>query len=62
MTEQEKIAEAVKEGYPDVDEQCPKCKTIFKNYHHFIRCNEPNCPMGDGKGTILDQIAKELEK
>jgi len=30
LTEQEKIAKAVAEGYPDVDETCPTCEKVFK--------------------------------
>ena len=57
MTEQEKIAQAVAEGYPDKDETCPACGTVFKNYHHFIRCDRRPCPMSDGKGTIFERMA-----
>jgi len=58
MTEAEKIAQAVAEGYPDVDQVCPdpECKTVFKNYHHYIRCDRTPCPMSDGKGTLLDRL------
>jgi hypothetical protein len=56
LTEAEKIAQAVAEGYPDVDQTCSECQTIFKNYHHFIRCDRRPCPMSDGKGTILEQL------
>lgn len=56
-TEAAKIAQAVAEGYPDVDEVCSECKTVFKNYHHFIRCDRRPCPMADGKGTLFEQWA-----
>ena len=56
LTETEKIAQAVAEGYPDIDQVCPECQTVFKNYHHFIRCDRRPCPMSDGKGTILEQL------
>jgi hypothetical protein len=63
LTEQEKIAQAVEEGYPDVDETCPKCGTVFKNYHHFILCPRgKECPMSNGKGTILEQMLKADEE
>ena len=56
MTDAEKITQAVTEGYPDVDEVCPECKVVFKNYHHFIRCDRRPCPMSDGKGTLLERL------
>lgn len=61
LTEAEKIAEAVAEGYPDVDETCPNanCGIVFKNYHHFVRCDRKPCPMSDGKGTLLERLAAE---
>lgn len=58
MTEQEKIAQAVVEGYPDVDQTCSACQRIFKNYHHFIRCDNRPCPMSDGKGTLMEQLVE----
>lgn len=59
MTEAEKIAQAVSEGYLDVDQTCPdpQCGIVFKNYHHFIRCDRRPCPMSDGKGTLFEQWA-----
>jgi hypothetical protein len=48
----------VAEGYPDKDEICHKCKRVFKNYHHFLRCDNTECPMKDGKGTLFEQWAK----
>jgi hypothetical protein len=36
-------AEAEAQGY--VDETCPKCGTVLKAYHHFIRCDANPCPM-----------------
>jgi hypothetical protein len=57
MTEQEKIAQAVTEGYPDKDETCPECKLVFKNYHHFIRCDRRPCPMSCGK-TLFEMWAE----
>jgi hypothetical protein len=60
LTEQEKIAQAVKDGYPDIDETCPKCKRVFKNYHHFVICYERPCPMSTGK-SLLDHWAESLE-
>jgi uncharacterized Zn finger protein len=56
LTEDEKIARAVSEGYPDVDVKCSECGTVFKNYHHFIRCESKTCPMSDDKGTLLDRL------
>lgn len=61
LTEAEKIAQAVADGYPDKDQTCTECKKVFKNYHHFIRCASPTCPMLDGKGTLLDQMAAMLD-
>ena len=60
LTEADKIAQAVAEGYPDKDETCPECKTVFKNYHHFIRCNRATCPMSTGK--TLFQYWEEMDK
>lgn len=56
--EQRLIAEAVAEGYPDVDQSCPdpECLRVFKNYHHYVRCDSETCPMKDGKGSLLEQI------
>lgn len=60
LTEREKIAQAVAEGCPDVDQVCPACDTVFKNYHHFIRCDRQPCPMSTGKTLFehWDEIAK----
>lgn len=58
MTEEEKIAQAVSDGYPDVDEVCPGCSAVFKNYHHLIRCERQPCPMSDGK-NLLHQLFRE---
>lgn len=59
FTEEQKIAQAIAEGYPDVDENCPKCGTVFKNYHHFVRCDRRPCPMSDGKGTLLERLVRD---
>lgn len=58
-TEQEKIEQAVAEGYPDVDEVCPNpsCGLVFKNYHHFIRCDRRPCPLSTGK-TLFEHWAE----
>jgi hypothetical protein len=34
LTEEERIAQAVSEGYPDIDQVCPAdgCGVVFKNY------------------------------
>lgn len=55
-------AQAVADGYPDVDEVCPAegCGTVFKNYHHFISCNRCQCPLSDGK-TLFDRMRESLE-
>lgn len=58
LTEAEKIAQAVAEGYPDKDEECPKCHTVFKNYHHYIQCHNKPCPMSDGLGTLFERWDK----
>jgi len=55
--EQRKIAEAVAEGYPDEDATCTKCGVVFKNYHHYIRCDERPCPMSCGK-TLFELWAE----
>jgi hypothetical protein len=60
-SEGEKIAQAVAEGFPDVDERCSACGTVFKNYHHFIRCDRKDCPMSDGRGTLLEQMTAAME-
>ena len=57
LTEAQKIAQAVAEGYPDVDETCSACGTVFKNYHHFIRCERKPCPMSTGK-TLFEHWAE----
>jgi hypothetical protein len=64
LSEAEKIAMAVAEGYPDVIEICPdtECARQFRNYHHFIRCDRRPCPMSDGKGTLLDRLCQSLVK
>jgi hypothetical protein len=59
LSEQEKIAQAVAEGYPDVDEVCSECGTIFKNYHHFVQCDRRPCPLSTGK--TLFELWKELD-
>ena len=59
MTEEEKIAQAIAEGYPDKTEICPECGTVFRNYHHFIRCERRPCPMSTGK-TLFEHW-QELE-
>lgn len=62
LTEEEKIFQAVADGYPDKDEVCPdpKCGMVFKNYHHFIRCDRLPCAMSTGK-SVLDSIAEALD-
>lgn len=63
MTEQERIAEAIADGFPNVDETCPDthCARTFKNYHHFVRCDRSPCAMSDGKGSLLEQLTKSTE-
>ena len=62
LTEVEKIAQAVSEGYPDVDQKCSECGTIFKNYHHFILCDSETCPMVKDKRTIFVRMLEEMDK
>lgn len=38
-----KREEALKEGYKD--EKCEKCNAIFLAYHHWVRCDNEDCPM-----------------
>jgi len=60
LTEAQKIAEAVADGYPDEDTTCSACGVVFKNFHHFIRCNRKPCPMSTGK-TLPEHWA-EIEE
>lgn len=60
-TEEDRVAEAVTQGYPDVVEKCARCGVSFRNYEHFIRCGLVPCPMSDGKGLILDRLLAWLE-
>ena len=61
MTEEEKVAQAVSEGYPDVDETCAECQRVFKNYHHFVRCDSASCPMkSPGGKSLLEMWAEQL--
>jgi hypothetical protein len=59
LTEEERIAQAVSEGYPDIDQVCPAdgCGVVFKNYHHFIRCDRSPCPLSTGK-TLFEHRAE----
>lgn len=56
--EQREIA-AIREGYKA--EICRKCETVLLAHKHFLRCNDSACPMKDGKGSILDQLAAPPE-
>lgn len=63
MTEEERIAQAVTEGYPDVDENCSECGSVFKNYHHFVRCFSQTCPMKTKPHkSLLDMMREGLHK
>lgn len=54
-TEADLVARAVADGYPDVTENCPHCDAIFRNYHHWVRCDYGKCPMrSKDKRTLLD--------
>ncbi len=55
-----RVAKAVEDGYPDVDQTCSKCQRVFKNYHHFVRCQMAGCPMTSGK-SLLDMMRDSLE-
>ncbi len=59
MTEEELIAKAVADGYPDKTEVCPAdgCGAVFKNYHHFINCGRDPCPLSTGK-TLFEHWAE----
>ena len=50
-----KHQEALDEGYKD--EVCEKCGTTFLACHHFIRCEDPKCPMKTPGGkSLLDMM------
>lgn len=51
-----KEQKAVSEGYKA--EICGECGTTFCAFHHYTTCNDKNCPMNDGQGTILDRLAR----
>jgi hypothetical protein len=53
----EKETKAIQEGYKD--EVCGQCGSIFLAFQHFTTCNDENCPMNDGQGSILDRLTKE---
>ena len=54
-----KEKEAVNEGFKA--EVCLRCGTVFSASTHFIRCVDEDCPMKDGKGSLLDQIFPDEE-
>jgi hypothetical protein len=43
--------EALAEGYKD--EVCLKCGQVYLAHFHFVRCNEPDCPMKTPGGKSL---------
>jgi uncharacterized OB-fold protein len=45
--------------HAEADEICPKCGTVFKPYHHWVRCEAKPCPMVSTKDprTLLQRIA-----
>lgn len=49
-----KHQEALAEGYKD--EVCPKCGAVFLAFHHFVMCDDENCPMKDGNPSLLEQL------
>jgi hypothetical protein len=49
--------EAIQEGYKD--EKCLKCGTVYLAHHHFVRCNDPDCPMKTPGGkSLLDMLGE----
>ena len=57
-------ATALAEGYKD--EVCNKCGLVFMAFHHFVRCQDPTCPMiardKDGKSkTVLEMMLSGLK-
>ena len=59
-TQEELHKEALAEGYKD--EKCPKCGTMFLAHHHFVRCNEAECPMKSTTDTksVLEHILGDV--
>lgn len=45
---------AIEEGYKD--EICGKCRQYFAAYKHFVRCEQKDCPMKDGKPSLLNRL------
>lgn len=54
----EKYYAALDEGYNN--ERCLKCGVLFLAHIHFIRCDEPNCPM-KGTPSLFDMLFSEEE-
>jgi hypothetical protein len=54
-----KLVEMQVQAYRDglVDEVCLKCNTTFLACHHFVRCNEADCPM---KGNQFEKLAASI--
>ena len=49
----EKLEVARGEGYKD--EVC-ECGVVFLAFHHFVRCEDKDCPFKDGGPSVLEQI------
>jgi len=54
--EAELRAAAIEEGYKD--EVCADCGVVFLAHHHFVSCPRLDCPMKDGKPSLLDQLSE----
>ena len=47
--------ESIAEGY--TDEYCEKCGQVYLAHFHFVRCDDPDCPMKTPGGkSLLDML------
>ena len=51
---EEKLEKAKDEGYKS--EKC-SCGCIFLAFHHYVRCEERDCPFSDGV-SLLDRMTE----
>ncbi len=58
-----RIKQAEIEDENHKNEKCPKCKGIFLAYHHFVMCNNDDCPMKSkiDKRSLLDMWTDVIE-
>lgn len=54
----EKQDEALEQGYKD--EMCEKCGSTWCAFMHFVHCSRKDCPLVEGKGTLLERLTQAI--